>query len=143
MLRRNHRRQIIQWSATIVMFCVASPLISCTRTKNNLVIMKRVTSPNGRVACVLATNSGGATSQQVIVIHIVPTTENDLDPNNRVCQITHVRNLDVAWKTSGYLVIRYDKAEVTNFSNHWHSPDLDKGKYVVEIRLHPTATRSF
>jgi hypothetical protein len=45
----------------------------------------------------------------------------------------------LAWNGPRLLELYYSEAFVGKFKNYWESPDVDKLKYVVEIRLVPRA----
>lgn len=52
----------------------------------------------------------------------------------------HIKGLNIHWKEPQLLEIQYDEARIFQFKNFWQSAEVQNFRYVLEIRLGPTAT---
>jgi hypothetical protein len=52
----------------------------------------------------------------------------------------HPKDLKIRWRAPRKLEIVYDEARFFQFSNFWHSKEVDDFKYVVELQLSPTGS---
>lgn len=104
--------------------------------------ISRFTSPDSKVDAVLVEGGGGATTSQLFMVYLVPAgTKPKLDTRtDSVFAADHIRGLKIYWKQPKLLRIQYDEARILQFINVWYTAEVEKFRYVVEVRLDPTAT---
>jgi hypothetical protein len=102
----------------------------------------RITSPDTQVDAVLVEGDAGATTSEVSKVYLLPKgTKLELDKrSDAVFAADHVKALRITWKQSKLLQIQYEEARILQFKNFWRRAELQDFRYVVEIRLEPTAS---
>jgi hypothetical protein len=100
--------------------------------------ISRVTSPDSVVDAVLVEVDGGALSSNEQILYIVPKGEK-YEKGHELFVGDHIEGLKVFWKQDKFLVIQYDQGRVFRFSSFWESREVQNFRYVVELRLMPTA----
>jgi hypothetical protein len=105
--------------------------------------IQRVKSPDGIVDAVLVRGSTGATTGFNVAVFLVPSgTRFDekapaFESDRSLFRADHYDRLQLIWQKPKFLEIRFAKARIFQFSNFWHSPDVQNYSYVVEVRLVP------
>lgn len=94
--------------------------------------MDRLTSPDGKVDCVLVQRNCGATTSYVYNIFLVSKGKS-IGKADPVFRADHVKDLTMQWQATKRLELRYKEARIFHFSNFWQSRDVDNFAYVVEI----------
>lgn len=103
----------------------------------------RVKSPDGMVDAVLVRSNGGATTSFGYSVFLVPAgTRFDeraqvFQPDYALFVADHQVDLELVWKEPKFLEIRHVKARIFQFSNFWHSREVQDFHYTVEVRLVP------
>ena len=92
----------------------------------------RHTSLDKIVDTVVIQKNCGATTSTNDLIFIVPHGES-VEDYSPVFIADHVEDLEVNWVDNKQLEIRYREARIFNYTNFWHSKDIDSFKYQVKI----------
>ena len=110
--------------------------------------IRRVKAPDGVVDAVLVEGNGGATTSFSYSVFLVPSGTT-FDPSQRVFEpdyaefvADHQVGLELVWTRPKLLEIRFEKARIFEFSNFWHSREVQNFDYVVELRLVPLDSAS-
>lgn len=101
--------------------------------------LSRVTSPDSVVDAVLVRSNAGATTGFGYRVYVVPRGRWP-DYRTQGAQqflADRVDSLSVHWREPKVLEIRYTKARIFDFTNFWHSREVDGFNYVVELKLVP------
>ena len=96
--------------------------------------VKRIPSPDGVVEAVIVLVHGGATVALFHDVYIVPKGARTQE-EHRILKADRVDNLRVVWAEVRQLSLCFDHARIFNFTNFWHSRDVQNFNYVVNIRL--------
>jgi hypothetical protein len=132
----SKKRLIIGNLAHVFLGLVALFLsISCSALASSKEI-SRVSSPDSVVDAVLVEVNGGATTDFMYFLYIVPKG-GKYEKGSQLFVITHDKGLKIFWERSKFLVIEYDEGKILQFQNYWYSRDVQNLKYVVELRLIP------
>lgn len=106
--------------------------------------IERVSSPDGVVDAVLVRGDGGATTSFSYSVFLVPAatsfdqTAPLFEHDRGLFVADHQEGLELVWRKPKFLEIRFAKARIFQFSNFWHSREVDDFRYTVEVRLVPT-----
>ncbi len=125
-----------------LLLIVAFVLWSCSIfAPCNEEIIKRVESPDGRVEAVIVKSDCGATTSYTYGVYIVVKggTHNE---NDLVFKADHQSELNIIWNKAKLLEINYKQARIFQFTNFWHSRDVDEFRYVVEVKENSFADSS-
>lgn len=97
----------------------------------------RIKSTDGIVDAVHVRGNCGATTSFSENVFIVQNGAKTPAPKERyqVFSADHVEGLKVKWREPRVLEIYYKEARIFQFTNFWHSKDVQNFSYVVEIRL--------
>lgn len=96
--------------------------------------VSRVTSPDKVVDAVLVTTGCGATVADAYRVYITKRSEvSDFDEESPVFLSDNTVGIKVSWDGNKYLRIAYTKARIFQFTNFWHSRDVDDFGYLVNI----------
>ena len=108
------------------------------------IVKARTRSPDGTVDAVLVEREPGALGATVatpILVYLVkagdPPREDDL-----VMQGESFDDLSINWAEPTFLSISYKMGRIFKYRNFWQTLTADRGLYVIEVRLNPTASRS-
>lgn len=101
--------------------------------------LTRVTSPDSVVDAVLTQDDGGgATTPFIYKVFIVPRGERVPEERGfEDLRAIHVDSVSLRWREPKFLEIHYKHATISQFSNMWHTKEVQDFGYVVEIRLMP------
>jgi hypothetical protein len=105
--------------------------------------IERVKSPDGIADAVLVRGGGGATTGLNFSVFLVPSgTKFDekaswFERERALFSADHHEGLQLAWRKPKFLEIRFAKARISQFSNFWHSQEVQNYSYAVELRLVP------
>lgn len=105
--------------------------------------VSRVKSPDSQVEAVLVEGNAGATTSVVSKIYLVPAgakLQVDERADSDLFAADHIKGLKILWKKPKLLQVQYDEARILRFKNFWYSAEVQNFRYVVEVRLDPTAT---
>ncbi|MCO5050766.1 MAG: hypothetical protein M9920_00470 [Verrucomicrobiae bacterium] len=105
--------------------------------------VNRFKSPDSQIEAVLVEGDAGATTSTVTSIYLVQTggkRPSDERINPAVFAADHIKGLKITWKQPKLLQVQYDEARILAFKNFWYSAEAQNFRYVVEIRLEPTAS---
>ena len=91
----------------------------------------RITSPDMVVDALVVTRDCGATSDTAYRIYVVRA--GDTYGGNPLFNADRVDGLDISWIAPKRLMISYRQARIFNFSNFWHSKEVENFKYVVSV----------
>jgi hypothetical protein len=106
-------------------------LSPCTETQ-----AERVKSTDGKVEAVLVKKNCGATTSESFNVFIVGSG-NKTEEKDLIFSADHVDGFSLSWRDTKFLEIRYKQARIFQFTNFWHSKDVDNFAYVVEVRETP------
>ncbi|QOX77906.1 hypothetical protein FY034_02760 [Trichlorobacter lovleyi] len=98
--------------------------------------LKRTTSPDSIVDAVLVQVNGGATTSFIYELYVVKKGAN-ITEGSALLRADHVDGLLISWRQPKLLDIKYAEARIHQFTNFWHSKDVNNFKYIVELRLIP------
>ena len=93
----------------------------------------RDANPDKIVDVVISQKDCGATTSISSLIFIVPRGAS-VENYTPILTADHVKGLQVEWIEQKQLMIRYSKARIFNFTNFWHSKNVDNFKYQIAIR---------
>lgn len=110
---------------------IFSVLTGCNSSTCISKIVSREVSPDNRVDAVIAKVNCGATTDYSFRVHIVPAGSEPL--GNHVFLADHIKGLEVNWIENQKLAITYDEARIFEYTNFWHSKELDNFEYFVSI----------
>lgn len=96
----------------------------------------RYTSPDKIVDTVIIQKNCGATTSVNDLVFIVPHGKS-VEEYSPVFIADHVEELEVEWVDKKLLEIRYREARIFNYTNFWHSKNIDNFKYQVKINEFP------
>ncbi len=104
--------------------------------------VKRTGSPGSLVEAVLVTGDAGATTSTSSMVYLVPAGARleVKEEGDCIFAADHIKGLSIVWKKPQLLEIQYDEARILQFKNFWQSAHVQNFRYIVEIRLGPTAT---
>lgn len=92
----------------------------------------RISSPDNLLDAVIVESDCGATTSFTETVYIVPKSKG-VSSDDVIFKADHVSDLSLYWVKNKLLEIRYSKARIFNFTNFWHSRDVDNFGYVVYI----------
>lgn len=92
----------------------------------------RKTSSNQLVDAVIIEKGCGATTSNAYHVFLSPKGKqtDELDP---IFVSDKTDNIKISWVGSKELLITYSKARIFQFTNFWHSAELDKFNYIVSV----------
>ena len=99
--------------------------------------LKRITSPDGAVDAILARVETDSLSADGFAVYLAAAgKELDLESlefDRKVFYANRIDDLELVWRESKFLEIRYARGDIFDFRNNWrlHSD------YTVEIRIMP------
>jgi hypothetical protein len=105
--------------------------------------IERVKSADGVVDAVIVRGGGGATTGFNFSVFLVPGgTKFDekaswFERDRALFSADYHEGLQLVWRKPKFLEIRFAKARIFQFSNFWHSKEVQNYSYVVELRLVP------
>ena len=121
-----------------IISAIAAVLVfSCEPGKEQL---KRLPSPDGVVDAVLVAKLVNATVATPYLVYIVPSGSSSF--RRPVLVGDDFMDLKLIWKGPRFLVIRFSKGEIFEFTNLWRSASVQNFEYLVEIKLEPLSDRS-
>lgn len=97
----------------------------------------RLISPDSAVDAVLARANGGATTEYIYEVYVVPTGAELPKSEYIKFAADRVDSLQIRWRDPRFLEISYEHARVHKFKNHAHLFEIPNPEYVVELRLMP------
>lgn len=101
----------------------------------------RVTSPDGGVDAVFVRSIiGYFGNASALYLVAKGDAAPAWGPVVRAANMAEVPRL--IWKNPQLLEMRFDRGCIKSFSNLWHSTDIEKGRYYVEVKLAPGAQYS-
>jgi hypothetical protein len=100
----------------------------------------RIPSPDAKVDAVVVKVEGGlSTTRDPYNLYLVPPGAK-VDETLASLNALDMEGLKVFWQEPKFLFIEYRQGYISQFTNLWSSKDVEKGRYVVELRLAPLST---
>ena len=107
--------------------------------------ISRFLSPDKKVEAILIETNGGATTPFRYLLYLV-SVGNSPSEDDLVLEAIHIENLEIKWKESKFLEIKYTNARIFHFKNIWephrYASDRAGHKNAVELRLKPLGERT-
>lgn len=120
-----------------IFMCVLTLLLVGCDSLCEYDIIDRKTSPDNEVDSILVRGNCGATTSYVYRVYLAPKGTKETEFRSYVFKADRADGIEVAWLASKELLISYDTARISYYTNFWHSRELHNFDYLVSISESP------
>lgn len=97
-------------------------------------VLARTANDNKKVELVYLRVNCGATTNFSHKVFLVPFGGN-IEESKPIFVADKVRKLDIDWNNNQIITIEFENARIFQFTNFWHSSNVDNFEFIVDIKL--------